>query len=378
METERDSATLFRLFVESVTDYAIFMLDTAGYVVSWNPGARRIKGYEAREILGQHFSVFYTQEDRDRGHPWHELDLARADGRYSEEGWRVRKDGGIFPAHVVITAVRDESGELVGFGKVTRDLTERRLHEERETDLERERMARIEAGAANRAKAQFLTTMSHELRTPLNAIIGYIDLIEFGVQGPLTAAQASSLKRVRRSAQLLLSMINDLLNFARIEAGRIELALEDISADLVVDDVTAVLAPQFAARSIAFERTGCGAAVEVRADPDRVQQILLNLLVNALKFTDEGGRIALRCEATGEHVRLVVTDTGRGIPADKASSIFEPFVQLDRHLVSTSNQGVGLGLAISRDLARAMGGDIELRSQVGVGSTFTLVLPRAR
>ena len=378
METERDSATLFRLFVESVTDYAIFMLDTAGYVVSWNPGARRIKGYEAREILGQHFSVFYTQEDRDRGHPWHELDLARADGRYSEEGWRVRKDGGIFPAHVVITAVRDESGELVGFGKVTRDLTERRLHEERETDLERERMARIEAEAANRAKAQFLTTMSHELRTPLNAIIGYIDLIEFGVQGPLTAAQASSLKRVRRSAQLLLSMINDLLNFARIEAGRIELALEDISADLVVDDVAAVLAPQFAARSIAFERTGCGTAVEVRADFDRVQQILLNLLVNALKFTDEGGRIALRCEATDEHVRLVVTDTGRGIPANKASSIFEPFVQLDRHLVSTSNQGVGLGLAISRDLARAMGGDIELRSEVGVGSTFTLVLPRAR
>ena len=376
MVAERTSTTPFRLFVESVQDYAIFMLDPDGYVVSWNPGVQRINGYEADEILGQHFSIFYTAEDRQRGHPEEELEIARQEGRYAEEGLRRRKDGSTFHSHVVITAVRDEDGELLGFGKVTRDLTDRVRQEERERELHRERTARAEAEAANQAKAQFLTTMSHELRTPLNAIIGYVDLLALGVQGTLNPTQVASLARVRTSAELLLAMINDVLSFARIEAGRVQLAIAPTSVQTAITGVVSIVASQIEGKEILLERRDCAADVVVLADPDRLQQILVNLIVNAIKFTAPGGRIELDCAAGADQVRISVRDTGRGIAPDKLASIFEPFIQIDRHLTATSTQGVGLGLAISRDLAYAMNGTIEVESELGVGSTFTVVLPR--
>ncbi len=240
--------------------------------------------------------------------------------------------------------------------------------------------AREEAVAANRAKSQFLSTMSHELRTPLNAIAGYTELLEMGVRGPVTDEQREDLTRIRRGAKVLMSLVNDVLNFARVEPGQVEVHLEDVRLDLVLADLEVMVAPQLRARRLTYALELADAALAVRADADRVKQILSNLLTNAVKFTDEGGRIVVSCDvpdAARALVRVCVRDSGRGIPADKQAAIFEPFVQVDRHLTRDSQQGVGLGLAISRDLARAMGGELTVESHTGEGSTFALVLPRA-
>ncbi len=372
------SEASFRLLVENVIDYAIFMLDPAGYILSWNLGAQRMKGYSAAEIIGKHFSTFYTEPDRLRDHPAEELRIARKEGRYEEEGWRVRKDGTCFWANVVITAVHDHTGRFIGFGKVTRDLTEKKLQEEQERELRREQTARAAAEAASLAKTQFLTTMSHELRTPLNAILGYIDLLSLGVQGPVTEEQLVSLDRVRNSSKHLLSLINDVLNVARTGSGRIEYNIRPVPASEIMSAVAPLVEPQFAAHGIAFLMHECDPAIRVTCDPDRTQQILLNLLTNAYKFTPVGGQVDLLCIAEPDRVHFLVKDTGRGIPQETLPTIFEPFVQIDRYLNRESQQGVGLGLSISRDLARAMHGELIVESAVGRGSTFTLSLPAAR
>jgi signal transduction histidine kinase len=246
---------------------------------------------------------------------------------------------------------------------------ERRAREDAET-------ARADAEQANRAKTDFLATMSHELRTPLNAIAGYVDLLGLEIRGPITALQRDDLRRIQRSQQHLLSLINDILNFARLEAGQVEIDLTQVSVNGLLSDVEQLMAPQFSTRGLVYDGSDCDSSLAVRADAEKMRQIVLNLLTNAVKFTDAGGRVTVSCRGRDDVGEVRITDTGRGIPAEKLESIFEPFVQVDRHLTQSSNQGVGLGLAISRDLAQAMGGDITVESRVGVGSTFTLTLPR--
>lgn len=233
------------------------------------------------------------------------------------------------------------------------------------------------AEAANQAKAEFLAAMSHELRTPLNSIAGHIDLLELGIHGPLTDAQRTALARAKRSEEHLLSLVNDVLNFAKIAAGRIEYRIADLVLADVVADVTTIVEPQLIQRSFRLT-VAVPRDLLVRADEERLKQIIFNLLSNAMKFTEPGGRITI--EGVGERedgvVRLRVTDTGAGIPAEKWDAIFEPFTQLGGKSAERRG-GVGLGLSISRDLARGMGGDLEVASVVGEGSTFTIVLPRA-
>ena len=359
--------------VDSVADYAIFMLDPTGHIASWNKGAQQIKGYSADEIIGSHFSRFYTAEDLASEKPRRELEIAVREGKYEEEGVRIRKDGSHFWANVVITPVRDSHGALIGFTKVTRDLTERRAaHERALTDARR--IAEVEA--ANTAKSDFLTAMSHELRTPLNAIGGYTDLLSLGLGGPITEEQASYLERIRRSQQHLMAIITDLLNFSRIEAGHLTYSIGPLPLDRVVDTVMPMVEPQARSRGVAVSRGPCSPDWVALADVAKVDQILLNLLSNAIKFTGPGGRVSVECDVAGRQATIKVIDNGVGIPLEQQEAIFEPFVQIGRSL-SSAHEGTGLGLAISRDLARAMNGDLEVESTVGAGSTFTLKLPRA-
>jgi PAS domain S-box-containing protein len=428
----QDADKLYRLLVESVTDYAIFVLDDKGFIRSWNPGAQRLKGYAEEEIVGQHFSIFYPPADVKAGKTEWELEVASREGRVEDEGWRVRKDGTRFWANVVITALRDEQGKLLGFAKITRDLTARKDAEEQARALAAETAARREAEAnsahllqlseelqqqaleleaqteeaqslteeleqtnqrlqqemaeaqearaaaeaANRAKTEFLAVMSHELRTPLNAIAGYAELLKMGLRGPVTAEQVEDLSRITRSERTLLSLINDILNFARLEGGHVEYTQEPVRVHELITDLEAMIAPQLRGKELRFEFGGCDSGLAVLADRDKVRQILLNLVSNAIKFTARGGSIDVTCEATATTVAVRVRDTGMGIPPEKLHAVFEPFVQLDRSLTS-AQEGSGLGLAISRDLARAMRGDLTAESTVGSGSTFVLTLPRA-
>ncbi|HEX2718967.1 MAG TPA: PAS domain-containing sensor histidine kinase [Gemmatimonadaceae bacterium] len=370
-ESLRQSEERFRLLVSSVRDYGIFLLDTAGVVISWNDGAERISGYRANEIIGQHFSVFYPEADQILGKPRRELETTADVGRFEEEGWRIRKDGSRFWSNVVITALRDTEGRLVGFAKVTRDLTERREAQERAiADARRA----AEAEAANRAKTEFLAAMSHELRTPLNAIGGYADLLLAGVAGPMSAQQHEYIERLQRSQKHLLGIVSDLLNYSRIEAGQLTYDIEEVRAADAMTSVATMVRPQANMKGIRFEVVECPPTFTMRADRQKAEQILLNLLSNAVKFTESGGSVTLHCERREREVAIIVSDTGVGIPEGKLDAIFEPFVQVGRGL-TTQHEGTGLGLAISRDLARAMHGNISVTSTLGRGARFVLTLP---
>ncbi len=234
--------------------------------------------------------------------------------------------------------------------------------------------ARAEADAANRAKGEFLSVMSHELRTPLNAIGGYTELIELGIRGPVTPAQRVDLGRIQLSQKHLLGLVNEVLNYTKLETGTVEYDIEDVPVREALEAAEALVLPQARAKELALVAGATERSLSVRADADKLRQILVNLLSNAVKFTHPGGRIHLDCERAGECICFTVRDTGVGIPEDKIAAVFEPFVQV-RSDLTRPQEGTGLGLAISRQLARGMGGNLVVESTPGMGSVFTLKLP---
>ncbi len=368
-EERRRREEAHRLMVDRVRDYAIFMLDTGGHVQTWNVGAERIKGYRADEIIGRHFSTFYPAEERLSGKPDRELQLAIATGKYEEEGWRVRKDGSLFWASVVITALCDESGRLRGFGKVTRDLTERRQLEE----SLREKNAAMERALL--AKDRFLATMSHELRTPLNAVLGYTGTMLMRLPGPLNAEQEKQLRTVQLGARHLLSLINDLLDLAKINAGSVDLRREPVSVRAIVEEVVTTLRPFAASKGIELSADVPSGEPTIRTDRRALSQILLNLANNACKFTERGGVMikAVTDPIDGRVLAFQVKDSGIGIRAEDQARLFQPFVQVGREDGGDRN-GSGLGLHLSQRLAELLGGRIEFSSDFGRGSCFTLTL----
>ena len=370
-EELRGSEERLRQLIDGARDYAILMLDGHGRVSSWNEGARRLKGWDAEEILGRHFSLLYTAEAVAAGHPEHELEIAAATGRYEEEGWRVRKDGSRFMANVIITAIRDGSGKLCGFAKITRDITERKRAEE---SLRR---AKEGAEVANRAKSQFLANMSHELRTPMTGVLG---MLQLALEEELAPTPRDYLETTLTSARSLLRIINDILIMTEIEGGKLTIAKEPFSLQRCMTEAVDLFTPEARRKGLDFALMIAEEAPEkVVGDEARLRQVLLNLVGNAVKFTEKG-KVGVRVAANGatadgkREFTFAVEDTGIGIPQDKLNLLFRPFSQLDD---SHTRQygGTGLGLAISRELVEKMGGTISFESEEGMGSTFSCTIP---
>ena len=380
-ERLRHSEERFRLLVEGVADYAIFSLDVNGIVATWNSSAARIKGYRAEEIIGQHFSKFYPQDAVESGWPEHELRIAAAEGRFSDEGWRVRKDGSRFWAHVTITALRDDAGRLRGFAKLTRDLTERKRTEaleasgaQRDAMLEAERNARMLAQRSAKIKDEFLATLSHELRTPLNAILGWTQLLRSRGE-PEQAEFQRGMETIERNARAQVRLIDDLLDLSRIMSGRFRLDVQQVSLLEVVRSALDSIEPTAQTKGVRLESVLDPKSVIVSGDPARLQQIFWNLLSNAVKFTPKGGKVQVLLQRVNSHIEFSVRDTGIGIPAGFLPHVFERFTQKDS---STHREfgGLGLGLAISKQLVDLHGGSIQAKSLgEGQGATFVVTLP---
>jgi len=368
----------FALLVSNVIDYAIFMLDTTGVVVTWNEGAQRIKGYRADEIIGRHFSVFYpTEEARNRKPDW-ELEVAIREGRYAEEGWRVRKDGTQFWASVVITALRDETGRLRGFGKVTRDLTDRHMMEEQrnaERDAEAQRLREHATSMAEleQAKTEFLNLASHELRGPLTVIRGYNSMLG---DGTIPSDQVPSIARLLEAklAQMDL-LIEQMLETARMEHDRLELTRDRFDVRWVAQEQLDLFRPL--AHGHHFVMDAAHEPLVVEGDRSRISTIVANLMDNALKYSPAGGEICLMSGRRGTDVFVSVRDEGIGISPEHLPRMFTRFGRLPTQ-ENMSISGTGLGLFLCKEIAVRHGGDIKVNSRPGVGSEFTLTLPAVR
>jgi PAS domain S-box-containing protein len=354
----------FRLMVEAVKDYAIFMLDPEGHVSTWNAGAALIKGYRADEIIGQHFSRFYTEEAVASHWPDRELELAARDGRFEDEGWRVRKDGSRFWANVVITALRDPNGALRGFAKITRDLSERKRAEDA---LQEETARRLSAEHTSHLAQLFVGVLGHDLRNPLSAIMtGASYLARIATNDK----QSRALARITSSGERMTNMVEQLLDFTRFGIGG-GIALEIVSVDLadLCRDVLEELAVARAGAPIRCEVIG---DTKGRWDPARLEQVVSNLVGNAQQHGAPDEAITLSIDGTSDPLTLRVHNGG----VIDAHRLGDLFVAFKANRANASSSGLGLGLYISHQIVRAHGGDIVVRSSVPAGTTFLVTLPR--
>jgi PAS domain S-box-containing protein len=359
-EVLRQSDEVFRLMVEGVRDYAIFMLDPDGRIVSWNLGAQINKGYTAEEIIGKHFSVFYPQEKIDQHWPETELDLARRDGRFEDEGWRVRKDGTRFWASVVITALYDETGRHRGFAKVTRDLTAQR------------RIGALED--ESRQLTQFLAILGHELRNPLASISNAAAIMQ---REEMTSPRLLIVRDVlSRQVAHFKRLVDDLLDVGRIASGKVHLERAPVGLQQVVAEALEAMAPALRERRHQLETHIADVPLWVLGDKVRLVQVLTNLLHNACKFTAEGGRVRVSLARQGNHAELSVGDNGRGIASHHLNDVFKLFAQVE-HGDIPSHGGLGIGLNLVYQMVQRHGGEVSVFSTgiPGEGSEFIVRLP---
>jgi PAS domain S-box-containing protein len=353
----RESEERFRLMVESLKDYAIFMLDAAGRVVSWNAGARRLHGYRAEEIIGQHFSRFYPPEDHAQGRPEHGLQRAEAEGRFEDEGWRVRKDGTAFWANVVINALHSRDGKPLGFAKITRDLTERRRAQEQA--LQAERLAAI---------GQMVAGLAHESRNALQQIQASVEMltrrIPDGVENSLVA-------EIQKAHDRLHHLLEDVRGYV----APLKLARQLHNLAQLWQESWKQLAPLRQGRAVSFDEDTAGVDLRCWVDAFAMERLFRNILENSLAACADPVRIEVRCSAAELHgqpsVRVRLTDNGAGLSAEQRQRIFEPFF-------TTKTGGMGLGMAIARRIVEAHGGRIALGENPGPGTTIDVILPKGR
>jgi PAS domain S-box-containing protein len=359
----------FHLLVDAVRDYAIFLLDPQGKVLTWNPGVERIKGYRPEEVIGRHFSMFYTPEEQAAGVPARGLEQARQHGRHAAQGVRVRKDGSRFYADVLITAVwRDE--EFVGFAKVTRDITERHR-------LEQQLRDRVDLLAeSDRRKDEFIAMLAHELRNPLAPVLTGLSIIQRA--GTATEVGRRAMETMERQLKLMTRLVDDLLQISRLSRGKIELRRESAQMDVVVAHALEIVQPYVAARGQQLD-VEVEPGITLLCDPQRLVQAVSNVVNNASKYSGDGGRIEVRAHARGDEACIAVTDSGIGIRSEMLEHIFDAFAQDLPPAGSGLHSGLGIGLAVARTVMALHGGRITAHSEgTGRGARFELTLPLHR
>ena len=357
-EELRQSEERFRLLVDSVRDYAIFMLDPQGYVRSWNAGAEAINQYTADEIVGKHLSTLYTAEDVASHKAERELETAAAQGRVEDEGWRKRKDGSLFWANVVVSAIRNGEGELIGFAKVTRDMSERRRLQELEL--------------ASQRMNEFLAMLAHELRNPLAPIRNAVTIMQLETLASPVLRNCRDV--IDRQLTHVTRLVDDLLDIGRLTTGKIKLRKELVPYVDVLNHAVEAARPMMQTRRQVLDVKLPPVSQHVNCDPTRISQVIQNLLVNAAKFTPEGGRIDVSVAEEGGFILTSVHDTGRGIEGEDLQRIFQLFAQGQHN--NPSESGLGIGLTLARSLVEMHGGTLEATSPgLGQGSTFTFRLP---
>jgi hypothetical protein len=363
----RETEEQFHILVDSVEEYAIYMLDPTGHIVTWNTGAQKIKQYTADDIVGKNFACFYTAEDVAAEKPQRNLREAARREHIREQGPRVRKDGTVFQAEIVLTALRDTSGKLRGYSKVTRDITD----QIRSREFEAEKIA---AEKASKAKDDFLAALSHELRTPLTPALAAANYLA-GNASRVPPEFVEDLEIIRRNVRLQARLIDDLLDLTRITRGKLQLHLEPVDANAVVRDAIEIANSAILSKKLKISTELDAEKHHINADSIRLQQIFWNLINNAVKFTSPGGQIAVRTyNDNAGHFRFEITDNGIGIERERLNSIFTPFEQADPS-VSRQFGGLGLGLAISKHLVDLHHGRIEAESQGrSFGATFKITL----
>ncbi len=371
---ERDAA--LQAMVQGVRDYAIFTLDRTGRIVGWYRGAELMTGYSAADAVGQPFTLLFTPEDRERGLADTALAMAQSQGEFKAEGLRQRKDGSHFEAAVVLTALRDERGELRGFIKLTQNISERRrVEREREAMLQAAQAARAEAERLSQSKGRFLATISHELRTPLSAILGWAQVLERGLADPETVQQG--LGAIARNARAQVQLIDDLLDMNRIELGDLRLDLQRIEFGALLAAAIDAALPAATAKGVALHTAFGADAASMMGDSARLLQVVRNLLSNAIRFTPAGGQVSVRLSCADGQAQVEVADSGQGIELQFLSRIFHRFQQQDA-TITRRHGGLGVGLAIARHLVELHGGTVHADSPgLDLGATFTVRLPCA-
>src|SRR5438132_11825035 len=362
-----DTAEQFHILVDSVEEYAIYMLDASGNIVTWNTGAQKIKGYTAEEIVGKNFASFYTADDVAAGKPQRNLREAARRGYIRDQGLRVRKDGSTFEAEVIITALRDHTGKIRGFSKVTRDITDQIRSREFEAE-------KIVAQKASKAKDDFLAALSHELRTPLTPALAAATYLEDNAE-KLPTEFVQDVQIIKRNVQLQARLIDDLLDLTRVTRGKLHLDLEGCDAHTVIRDAIETASSAIAAKKLKLSTELNAKQHYILADCIRLQQVFWNLINNAVKFTSEGGQIAIRTfNDESDCFHFEIADNGIGIEPERLASLFRPFEQADAS-VSRQFGGLGLGLAICKHLVDLHQGTIEAESRGrSFGATFKVTL----